>query len=481
MHRTIRSLAAFTLFLVSAAAHAVPSAYCKRVSKKPVGASGYEAVTVDANSGRVVDGSTRLSQGSRVQFIFEAKNPFKYNYRFAVTSQPLGTALASDFLSLIPGLNLGTLTATPVPTVAGASLPASNPCNPGADEEWRSAIEEMLKSAQSRSPQVAENLKYVDSANEFIQNTDDDVLSNLEGVCEQAEKLNAWPHAPGSFKADADAFKADVDAIDALITKAMDAHGQQVSPGCQGYVTTQTKKQRDSLQKDVAAYQDAAVKVEDALQKYKASIQQLNDVLSKNLDREDLFFEVRFVSPRDEPTGVRAEIFRRNIRVANAPERSVGVVELELGNSPFSLTAGVVLSAIDNRRIIRQTARVPTEQNPNQVGLRFGYDEDSDVTVAPAVFFNARLSDCPNYNGGVSAGVVTAAAGSTLRIDYVLGTFLSFRDVFFIHAGIHVGKRDALAGGFVVGDEVPADLPDPIPTTQDWKAGALLGFSFRLK
>ncbi|NPC74169.1 hypothetical protein [Corallococcus exiguus] len=473
MHRRSRSLAVLAILLAGGTAQAEPSAYCQRVSKKPEGKSGYAVVTLDANSGRLVDGPTRLSEGDRVQFIFEGKNPFKYDYRFAVTSQPLGTALALKFLGMIPGLNLGDLVATVPPGITALAVVH---CTTAGEQQWQQEILKKISAAEKRSPDVAQSLHYLDVANAFLEATKPDALPDLAQICESAEKLKAWPHAPQM----PDAFKQEVDAIDALLLRPTDNGGQLLNANCKIDVTTRTQQAMNALKADAARYQAAAATTEPALATSSASIQQLDALLTSTLGREDLFYETRFVSASDEPTGVRVELFRRDLRNADSPERSVGSLDMELGKSPFSLTAGVVLSTIESRRLVRQPARVPTEGNPNQVGLRFGYDEDSAVTIAPAVFLNARLSDNPRYNWGASAGIVTAAADSTLRIDYALGLFTSFRDVFYLHLGLQAGQRSSLAGGFKEGEEVPADLPDPIPTTKNWKVGLLFGFSLQL-
>ncbi|NOK17580.1 hypothetical protein [Corallococcus carmarthensis] len=483
MHRRSRSLAVLAVLLAGSTAHADPSEYCKRVSNKPEAKSGYEGVTIDANSGRVVDGPTRLSEGDQVQFVFEGKNPFKYDYRFAVTSQPLGAALALNFLGRIPGLNLGTLKPTPPPgllAAPGARAAAVPQCTSSGEQKWAQDALTKIAAAEKQSLEVAQSLHYVDEAHAFLQETEPDTLSKPARVCERAEKLKAWTHAPGTFTSATSVFAQDVGAITAFLLRTTDDQGVTLTTTCRSDLDTRTKQAMTTLTSDAAVYQAAAVRVEAELQSSKASIQQLDALLGSTLGREDLFFETRFVSTRDEPTGVRVELFRRDLRTADSPERTVGTVNLELGKSPFSLTAGIVLSSIESRRIIRQSARVPTEANPNQVGLRFGYDESSSVTVAPAIFFNARLSDRPRFNWGASAGIVTASADSTLRIDYALGVFGSFRDIFYLHLGLQAGQRNTLAGGFKEGEEVPADLPDPIPTTKDWKAGVLFGFSLQL-
>ncbi|QAT82326.1 hypothetical protein EJ065_0721 [Corallococcus coralloides] len=475
MHRRSRSLAVLAVLLAGGTAHAETSAYCERVSKKPETRSGYEVVTIDANSGQVVDGTTRLAEDARVQFIFSGKNPFRYEYRFPVTSQPLGAAVALRFLQMIPGLDLGSL---PSATAKAKDIKglASSKCTTPEDLEWVKEVEKRAKALQQRSVQVRDNLGYFEEANSFLKATETDVLQDLPLICGRAEQLRAWPHAPGSFTKDTDTFKTQSEEWAAFLGKDEGLNGKSLSVGCQD----ETEKATPTFEEEADAYQKAAAKVEAELQTHKVAIQQLDSVLASTLTREDPFFETRYTSPRDEPTGVRAEVFRRDLRTENAPERLVGTVNLELGRSPFSLSAGIVFSTIDSRRLVRQSSRVPTEDNPNQVGLRFGYDEDSDFTFAPAVFLNARLTDNPRYNWGASAGIVTAAADSTLRIDYALGLFASFRDVFYLHLGLQAGQRSSLAGGFQEGEEVPADLPDPIPTTKDWKVGFLLGFSLQL-
>jgi hypothetical protein len=472
-------LAAMSMLFVDAA---WASDYCARVCKKPEGKSGLHVVTIDANSGQVTEGSVRLPDGQQVQLIFANKNPFKYDYRFDVTAQPIDTAVASAFLAQIPRLNLDVNPVQPVKSAdpKKAKIAAKSACEEDAEKAWQSNIRESLVGLQKQAVVVSDFLKYPDTFNAFISSTDADAITNCEQVCSTAVKLKAWPHAPGTFQKAADDFHSEVNTLEERITSgALDG----ISKDCQNYVVADTKHLRDALTASAEKYNDASAEVEHKLSENAASIKQLDTILAANLDREDLFFEQKFPTTRDEPTAIRAGIFRRNLRTPDALERPVGVVELEVGRSVLSLSAGVMVSGLPTRRVVRQSALVATEADPTRIGLRFGYQEDSEITVSPVVFANVRLVElAPGVGFGLGFGLIAVSSTTTPSVEYAGVGFVSFaRELLFLSIGAHVAERETLAGGFNIGDEVPAGLPDPIPTTRQWKGAFMGSLSLRFR
>ncbi|WP_375758721.1 hypothetical protein [Corallococcus exercitus] len=484
MHRRSRNLAVLAALLTGTVAQAETTAYCARVTREPLGKDGHEVVKFDADSGRVTDGSLYLSEGDRLQFIFKKQNPFRYDYRFAVTSQPLGNALALRFLAAIPGLELSERFEFPPnrkhtdgTSLRAEALPA--PCTESFTKA-QAEIEKKVEDLRNQSEKLTADLGYFDAAHGFLLATSGDSLEDPKVICERAERLKDWPHAPGSFKARAAAFTKEVQGFDAFIAALKDKDGKPLAPECQKALTETNAEVKKALTDVASQHEENATKVEAMLQENKTRIEQLDTLLSSVMGREDLFYETRFISARNEPTGVKVELFRRDLRMVDAAERSVAVVNMQLGTSRFSLSAGVVVSSVDSGRIIRQSAKVP--EDGSQVRLVFGREEQSTLTVAPAFFFNTRLYDwSPSMvDWGIAVGVVTAPVSSALRIDYTLGTYFSFWDILNLHAGVHLGQRDALAGDFRFGEEVPAGTPDPIPTTKKWQVGFLMGFSLQI-
>jgi hypothetical protein len=58
---------------------------------------------------------------------------------------------------------------------------------------------------------------------------------------------------------------------------------------------------------------------------------------------------------------------------------------------------------------------------------------------------------------GVAGNLQGQSSGGS-AVEFLLGGSVSFVRVIYLSAGLHIGTKDELAGGFKVGDLVPSDI-----------------------
>jgi hypothetical protein len=144
--------------------------------------------------------------------------------------------------------------------------------------------------------------------------------------------------------------------------------------------------------------------------------------------------------------------------------------------SPFSLSAGVAFSAIEQREFAIQQS--PASSGAGTINT-FGYSARSQVHPMPIAMAHMRIREWDDHRFAVHASLGVAAnvqgtdAGGS-NAEYLPSLSLSLFRTMFLSAGVQIGKQASLAGGFKVGDQVPAGITSP-PIQTSYKAG--LGFA----
>ena len=148
-------------------------------------------------------------------------------------------------------------------------------------------------------------------------------------------------------------------------------------------------------------------------------------------------------------------------------------------SSPFSVSAGVAFSLIEQREFAIQ----PTPSSPGSTTTinTFGYSSRSNVNPAPMAIAHMRLHEWVRHRYGVHAsfgvGVnVQGTNGGGSSAEYLPGVSLSLFRTMYLTAGVSIAKQADLAG-FAVNNEVPATVTAP-PIKTSYKAGAGFAITF---
>lgn len=173
--------------------------------------------------------------------------------------------------------------------------------------------------------------------------------------------------------------------------------------------------------------------------------------------------------------------------------RTIQVAEIECP-SHFSVTAGVGVARIDERDIAFVAAPAPAEPDDEEEGDEeegdedtagltkvFGFENRSEEQINPTFLISTRLCQRPSWD-------VHLSFGTTLDFDrpkdgsvfgYLGGATLTIKDQLFMTLGLQGQRVPELAGGFEIGDEVPADLTAP-PLEKDWAFGPVFAVTYKV-
>jgi len=438
-------------------------------------------VEIDANTGTIIHGRLKHNEGP-VQLIFVRKNPFKYNYRFEIQSAPLSVAIISSFLNLKPGFS-STVSSIIGQELAVRPAPPGPDC-PGASDEWDKlykAAQPLTAKSAALKKKLEEKSKISDSLEAFIKKTDTDWIprEQCEEVCRKADYL-------------AQNLKELIELADLTKTvQELKANTEELKPLIAAFnAKRETLKGEDATDCDVAEelkninnlFTDIAnhEKAVSILEANKKASEQMNRIVKSALAVDHPFDEEFSLT---DDTGNSIRIFRTNLREDDAKEQQIGrTIQIDVGESPFSISAGIGFSTIEDKRFIRQSF-----VKDGMLGARFAEENKSSLRPSAMVILNGHIEHFSFFAANdatfaLSTGFIFSSRNNVTDTEFIVGPSLGLlHDNLFLNIGLHVARVDSLGGGFKLGEPIPANLPDPLPVEKNWKCGFIFGITYKLR
>jgi hypothetical protein len=249
-------------------------------------------------------------------------------------------------------------------------------------------------------------------------------------------------------------------AVDALTSPCIDALALQ------------------NLKEDAAVFASRIDELEAAYHARQASFDQLSAILKRYLASGSPYLEVRFPQTAGAASIVTISLFRTNMRSGDGREELIQTVELHTGESRLALSAGLGFSSVPDRQIARQISLGDTAGG---LANRFGYTSNSAFRPSGVVMLSGRVWGRGGAGLALSAGLVVSSRGGG-EAEFVAGPSISLlHNLMLVTAGFHAARVPALAGGFKIGDKVPADLQDPLPLERSFERGLMVALTFRIR
>jgi hypothetical protein len=147
--------------------------------------------------------------------------------------------------------------------------------------------------------------------------------------------------------------------------------------------------------------------------------------------------------------------------------------------SPFAVSAGIEFSTIP----AREFGIIKSAGGANNTSIdKFGLTSDSAVHPLPVALVHVRLWESMDHrfafhaSAGASGNIQGQSSGGS-SAEFLTGGSLSFFRTMFISAGLHIGTKSILAGGFNVGDTVPSDISS-VQVTKSYTTGVGFAITF---
>lgn len=432
-------------------------------------------VEIDANTGELLFGSTKFEEGEKVQILFVNKNPFKYRYRFQIVSAPLAAAIATAFLSLIPGF--GDILKKVATTPAAAGGPACS----GMEQDQMELVDAEVENVKAKlgkvTPVLEKKLPIYEKYEKFVKDTDKDSIdpSECESICQTAQELSQELGQLidlGNLAKDLQELKDAITKLDAAILTA--------KPKIKQKPCLDQLAKHEEFAKSASDLREAG----DKLVANKKSFEQLQKIVKSVLSMDKPFVEDAYPSTAGGPVGITITIFRTSLRVDDAQEQQVGQpIRIDVGESPLSLSAGIGFSTIEDKRIIRQ----PFAKPDGTIGGRFGEENKSSFRPSAVIMLNAHLCKLSPFcrqatTFALSTGLVLSSRNGATEAEFIAGPSFGFlKNNIFLTFGYHAARVERLGGGFKIGDEIPANLQDPLPVERNWRSGFMFAITYKLR
>ena len=436
-------------------------------------------LTLDGNTNTVLSGRTDYPTLQEVKVLVERPNPFKYNYRTTYTAKVLESEAIAQFLKYL-GL-------PPEPPAGGGAAAAGAPSSVDPPECAAAAARfrgDVLAPVRSKlaaaKAALAAKRTDIERINDFISAISNDSIGNCQQVVVEAGVIRRLLSTIAEVN-ELERLIADTESAltsgGSTLAEQLDAWGNvnKVCPNTKATLAAEI----DKLKKDVEAARKAVDQVKEAL----ASADEvktrraLGGRIEAVLTADHPFFHW-FALPRPvEPTqfdiaGGKQEMFPEPGQMTAAAQ----VVKVTVGRSRFTLSGGIGVTSLGERSIIRQAG-------PPGGGKVFGYEKNSPLRPVLVVLATGHLYNFRNRDAsfGLSTGFLLGSQSGSANFEYVLGPSFGFlRNLMIVTPGVHIGKRQQIAR-FHIGDAVPESLADPLPVETNWRAGAMISITFRMR
>jgi hypothetical protein len=488
---------------------------CEAISTEPSKDSADDVlVVIDANTGKILEGNTHVSEDTRVKVAFVNKNPFKYDYNFELIPKDIGGATVVSFLGLIPGLPAipGVFGGTIEPAITEAALKAGvdradsaarerNAAralgeDPAQCAEYAKKIEKVVANGVKIAKVLNEEAELLKKTNEeytkFLKATDKTPKGGSSGarireykaLCAPAAAV--LPRLQDVLDVDVDDFSKNL-KLDVFTAQVTVLEAELNESGCDDIKKNLYVQVIAGLKQAAATYKtrlDEFKKVATDTQKV---IEPAAKIIKAALGSSTSFAEAAYAPTLGDATRVSVSISRKNLREANPKEEKIAASSaIEIGEPRVVLSGGVGFSTINERKIIRQQSLVPDANGAMVLGNRFGFENRSQFRPSGIILINGLLKRFSLFGNekatlAISGGLVFSNRNDGLATEFIGGPSLGLaNNKVFLTFGFHAARVEELSGGFKIGDPVPADLTDPLPLQKNWRNGLMFGLTFKV-
>ena len=440
---------------------------CKNKCSEPPPQGGQKQVIVDASKTgqRIIK---KYGTDDEVVVIIGKKNPYRYSYKTTIESRLLSEDLVRDFFRTVEFPSLKKI--FPVP------FRASKRCDDANFVEKIGEFQTLRQKLRRQIGDVEILLKMKEYADQYDAFLEETLKSNIgcESVCSKGNAL--YPKLTKLIGYAAPQIEQDaLNNVKNSLEAAEDA------------LPTEENEQQESCQKVLegkkAEYDNLnnlfefVGKFEESKKHFKA----LKVVLEEVAEDPESFNETVHVPQSNQPTNTTLAVFRTDWRDPNKKEETVVIVDIDSGEVPLSLSAGIGFSTINDVEIIRQTSLGDDMTTVNT----FGFKSNSSFKPSGVSILNGHLFELGTKRPvtvGASGGLVVSSRGGNNQLEYILGPSLGFQNnLIWMTFGFHAARVPQLAGGFSIGDRVPQGLQDPLPVQRNFKLGFMYALTFKVR
>jgi hypothetical protein len=165
------------------------------------------------------------------------------------------------------------------------------------------------------------------------------------------------------------------------------------------------------------------------------------------------------------------------------PQPNATTTGAEVGSGTYVFGAPQVVVSVGIAGVFMQNRQYQKVQASGQSsGTTIEYSTDSSARMSPLIMAHGRIYRFAGDDAiWGTLGVTAASNNSGVSAEYFVGGTVSFlHNWIFLTPGLYVGQKEALTGGYKVGQQLPSSFSGSLPIQQSYKPAFGLAISFRV-
>jgi hypothetical protein len=437
-------------------------------------------------------GKKKFRLSDNVRIIVIEKNPFLYEYKITLKDKVIVESAIADFFKGWP-LSIEDAKKAEEPAKKTDDKAVASSCsalteNFGDQVYHLNNLQDWL--SKNMAPLGASYTTQKDSYEPVAKSVDDDkkVLYDENASCSAVGQkatnirttLNHYQpdfeslsKELATFKLYAELFQREVAA---LIERTRDKAQISDSDACRQVLS--------AYEASAKGYVLFASEKEAGLEKMKSGNKIFNalvNTINKVFSDPHAFYQVYTRGNYGQPTDVEITVERKDITKEEGKfVKLIDAETINFGGGPrFAIAGGVVVSPFETVNF----KRVPALVNGQQTTI-IGREESSNSRILPMLMLHGRFAEGKGPISGFhfSLGVTAKPNDNATNVEFLIGPSISFIEerLFFTFGG-YAGRQKQLEGNLVLGQELPKEFSDEIPTSTHlvWKPGFALTYKFK--
>jgi hypothetical protein len=454
---------------------------------------------INARTGEI-GGKKKFGLKDNARIIVVEKNPFLYEYKVTLKDKAIVESAIGDFFSgwalLADNLDASKAEATKKSGEAGTKAPSC----PQLRLQYGGRVAE-IERLRDRLSQWVEYFKtnYTREQTAYeavVQNVETykkalyDSNANCTTVGTAAinirSAIQAYKPDLDTLTKEIDRFKRDAESLQQEVEDLMEAVRNDPRPIPEHAAVTGDDCRRllNEHRAVAVGYVKIANDLETGIEKIKAGKKEFDKVvktINNVFSNPNAFYQVYTRGEYGLPTDVEITVERKDITKAGGDfVKIIDAVKINFGGGPrFAIAGGVVASPFETINF----KRVPALINGQPTTI-IGQDESSNSRILPILMLHGRFAEGRGPISGFhfSLGVTAKPTDSGTNVEFLIGPSISFiEERLFFTIGGYAGRRKQLEGNLFLGQELPKEFTDEIPTSNHlvWKPGFALTYKFK--
>lgn len=442
-----------------------------------------DVVVIDANNGNLINSKRNFPEGDAVELKFVHKNPYVYDYTYAIMGVSVDAATIRAFLEKIGALDAKEPDAVATSADAGFASGILGSCSLINVMQLRAVIEVgVAREGLSRTlgstiaalnTQATNFDRGVDAINSALPTSPQSCVElRDQGVSVLAiiDNIGSLGNILRTTRSQLQSQQTALDnAVPVAVRRQMSENIEQGNAACQDAFAIISGIDT-ALQSNLQDATDAQANLNGKAAKLNAAY----ELISDTHEIQSAFVDVRQIGPVGEATDFSVSV-KRTLKTDDDDSTTANAGVIRLGTPLFSYTLGASAAFAD----ISSFGRAASVSDTGEVISVVEETDSSNLQWGLVGQLNARIGGLgEGKSWGWSLGVALSEESDGTDLQLYTGPFVSLNKRWLVTAALFASEETKLASGFKVGDEIPSDFQGDVPTKTETNPAIMITITY---